>query len=166
METISEIERWRGARYGRYEHHPAHQTPSAFYDRQWNGLVAATPVEQFRSRAMRLSLSDTARWPKFFVPTFDTSFRSALCPNFRLKLRTCKLSGSVIPDVHARIRTHTCTEMFTQRYMYIRYFLIFAINSNIKKKRNNVSVFKMAERVIKMVGGGMGDKDGGRLNGW
>jgi len=49
--------------------------------------------------------------------------------------------------------------MFTQRYMYIRYFLIFAINSNIKKKRNNVSVFKMAEWVIRKVGGRMGDKD-------
>lgn len=29
----------------------------------------ARPVEQFRSRPMRLSLSNTARWPKFFVPT-------------------------------------------------------------------------------------------------
>lgn len=47
----------------------------------------AAPVEQFRSRAMPLSLSNTARQPKFFVPTFDTSFRP-LCPNFRLKLRT------------------------------------------------------------------------------
>lgn len=64
--------------------------------------------------AIVVLVGDTARWAKFFLPTFDTSFRSALRPNFRIKLQHVNFQKSTVYSVvHTLARAY-----FLVRFSY------------------------------------------------